>query len=557
MLLLFSRVFGYLNTLTLESNHQRTSMAPQRNSSNGMTLGIDFEVIVVSPARFFFNLASDPGATYSRRNMNYLMNAISRDLAARGIDGSGRVCDHDNYNKWCLRRTFETVVLSDAEAKYIKIFDEDEDEDEADEAPEVQSIKICSRKFFVHENWQAEVQQVLETIRGYEIMGCSIITNETTQFHVHIGFGDTRMPLRTAKSVVQLCTAFEDRLDEIHSSTQIDQIPDARLPADRMVNASLGWHFSKNGNMNDSNNFCHWLGIIEECSTFEELGRLFLNSAERGTSDDGSSGGTPGDKAGAMSEQGSQSVVNEVWYQDLLDGAHNGAHDDQESQDPERWEYLMDNQHEPTDPYLNGKWATVNVDNLYPERQGLAETQLNTLEFRQHAATLNPERVCAFVELMRCLVLFCHNACDEGFLQLCSKAGYPEFELGQFVDAIGLTTDTVSYYNQQLSMQRLISDELCLEQSKIALQACTDIEAVGLASYMHGVSRSKLSAVTAKIDAKRNAGHYADLSVRYLDVPSAYRKFVGWSADASSDPAEVPSLARAKVFRHLDGSGVE
>lgn len=534
-------------------------MAPQSNASDGMTLGIDFEVIVVSPARFFFNLAADPGATYSRRNLNYLLDTISKDLTARGIDGSGRVCDHDNYQKWYLRRTLETVVLSADEAKYIKIYDEDEEEEEdgEEEAPAVQQIKICSRKFSVDEDWRAEVGQVLEAIRAYETRGCSIITNELTQFHVHIGFGDTQMPLRTAKSVLQLCTAFEDRLDEIHSSSQIDQNPDAGLPADRMFNASLGWHFSKNNDMNESKNFCHWLEIIEKCTTFEELGRLFLNSSERGTSDDGFIDGTPGDETGTMSEEESQSIFNEGFHQDYIDGDRSDEDDDQEAEDPARWEYLMDNRHEPTDPYLNGKWATVNVDNLYPERQGLAETRVNTLEFRQHAGTLNSERVCAYAELVRCLVLYCHNASDEEFLQLCSKAGYPEFELGQFMDAIGLTADTVSYYDQQLSMQTLINDEFWLEQSKIALQACTGIEAVGLASYMHGVSQSKLSAVTAKIDAKRDAGRYADLSVRYMDVSGVYRKFVGWNADASSDPAKVSSLTRAMVFRRLDGSKAE
>lgn len=533
-------------------------MAPQDNEFNGMTLGIDFEVIVISPARFFFNLASDPGASYSRRNMNYLMDAISNDLAARGIDGSGRVCDHGNYSKWCLRRTYERVTLSAAEAKYIKILDEDEeDEDLEEEAPAVQSLKICSPKFSVHEDWQTEVQQVLQTIKAYEVMGCSVITNETTQLHVHIGFGDTIMPLRTAKNVLQLCTAFEDRLDEIHSSSQIDQNPDAGLPAERVFNADLGWHFSKNEDMNASNNFCHWLGIIERCSTFEELGRLFLNSSERGTSDDDANEWAAGDEAGAMTKEGSQSVLDDDWTEEDLLGVRNGPNVEQGSQDPERYEWLLDDQHEPTDPYLDGKWATVNVDNLYPDRQGLSETRLNTLEFRQHAGTLRPDQICAYAEFMRCLVLYCHNACDEGFLQLCSKAGYPDFEPGQFMDAVGLTTDTMSFYDQQLSMNTLVADEFWLEQSKLALETCTDIEAVGLASYMHGVSRSKLSAIAAKIDAKRDAGRYADLSVRYLDVPSVYRKFVRWNAEASSDPAKVSSLARAMVFRRLDGGGVE
>lgn len=99
--------------------------------------------------------------------------------------------------------------------------------------------------------------------------GVRFVTNATTGFHIHIGFGTEIMPLGTAKSVLQLCTGFEDRLDALYSTSRIDE--------NAVTNVAPGNHFKNNEKTELGPNIFHWLIPVEEASSFEETSAFFCN----------------------------------------------------------------------------------------------------------------------------------------------------------------------------------------------------------------------------------------------------------------------------------------
>jgi hypothetical protein len=158
--------------------------------SADMTFGIELEFIVAFPKNFF--------------NPEDAIAAISRALVAAGIDSTGHEkYDEDaeifsnkpEFSQWTVKREFG-LFLSDTERAILN-----------HRETSTLGVEISSRKLSYAEDWKAEVQTVLMVLYNFNRSGVKLITNATTGFHIHVGFGDGSVPLRTAKSVLQLCTA--------------------------------------------------------------------------------------------------------------------------------------------------------------------------------------------------------------------------------------------------------------------------------------------------------------------------------------------------------------
>jgi len=119
------------------------------------------------------------------------------------------------YDRWIVQR--EHLELSPAEQEIFK-------KDLFKKGWKLENAEITSRKLnFFTEDWSGEVEAVLETLRRInESESYHLITNASTGLHVHVGNDTQPIPLRTAKNIYQLLTAFERQLDHLHSSDRIE-----------------------------------------------------------------------------------------------------------------------------------------------------------------------------------------------------------------------------------------------------------------------------------------------------------------------------------------------
>jgi hypothetical protein len=228
--------------------------------STGMTFGIELEFIVAFPKDFF--------------NPEDAIAAISQALVAAGIDSTGHERWDEDAEIFNSRPEFSQCVvkfegglfLSDAEQAFIN-----------PRETRTLGVEVSSRKLSYAENWKPELQAVLMVLYNFNQNGIKLITNATTGLHVHVGFGDYNVPLRTAKNVLQFCTAFEDRLDSLYSTDRIDVDCEESVKNGAHFNAGLSWHFQNNPVTDFGPNVFHWLVSIEEATSYKQLGAFFKN----------------------------------------------------------------------------------------------------------------------------------------------------------------------------------------------------------------------------------------------------------------------------------------
>jgi hypothetical protein len=229
--------------------------------SNSMTFGIELEFIVVAPNNYF--------------QPEDAIAAIYRALVAAGIDSTGHErYDEDadifgsgpEFSQWVVQSE-GGLFLSDTEAADINLFE-----------TRTHGVEISSRKFSFAEDWKAELETVLGVLYSFSQSGCKLITDATTGFHIHVGFGHEIVPLCTAKSVLQFCTAFEDRLDALYATDRIDVDCEESVNNGAHFNAGLAWHFQNNKATDFGPNVFHWLASIEEVSSHKQLSAFFKNT---------------------------------------------------------------------------------------------------------------------------------------------------------------------------------------------------------------------------------------------------------------------------------------
>lgn len=150
----------------------------------------------------------------------------------------------------------------------------------------VEGIELASRKFFhAHEDWRTELATVLHALREVEAqLGVKFLVNESTGLHVHVGYDGEAVPLRTAKNVFLLNTAFERVLDSLHAAPRI------AIPSDKEERHHcypLSFFATKRS---------HGVGLferlqyIERIASYEQLGSCFFISADEMGMDEGCTG---------------------------------------------------------------------------------------------------------------------------------------------------------------------------------------------------------------------------------------------------------------------------
>lgn len=467
-------------------------MANCSNILPGVTFGIELEFIAVFPREFFLDFIEEgdnPDA----------VTGISRALSADGIPSTGHESLEDDeeinsnaesYSMWNVAEE-GGLRLSDSERIAWRL-------EVASTECRIESVEVSSRKLRISEDWQSEVARVLQNLKDLADAGCRFITNASTGLHVHIALGDQRMPLRTVKNVLQLCTAFERRLDNLYPTNRIDPDNAYKRSAPSHFNANLSWHFGSNKHTNFARNICHWLSAIEECSTYEELGKFFKN--------------------------------------DLVNVNSNG---------------------EANVHHTNFHFSTLNLENLYSNHTDDEAEPTGTIEFRQHDGTLDFKEISAHVLFKALLVSFCHTTSDIDFLKLCSQASNPEFQLFDFFAAIGMNGELLDHYKQRFSAENVDRKNAEFMQNIAKLQdedSVFDLEVLQAQSEAEKHTRNTPIAVAQKIEEKANMGAYPDLNMRPFDIEGEYMKFVHLNGPAIQDAEKLSNLARTMVFQQLNDS---
>ena len=81
---------------------------------------------------------------------------------------------------------------------------------------ELAACELVSRKFSYHnDDWRAEVATALSALRQLEEPNVALLTNCNTGLHVHIGLGDERFTFPSIKNLLMFMTSFERCFDQL------------------------------------------------------------------------------------------------------------------------------------------------------------------------------------------------------------------------------------------------------------------------------------------------------------------------------------------------------
>jgi hypothetical protein len=164
------------------------------------------------------------------------------------------------------------------------------------------------------------------------------------------------------------------------------------------------------------------------------------------------------------------------------------------------------------DLVVSGHNSCVNFDNLYPDPEmgRYAETLIGTIEFRQHAGTLDFLDIMAWTILTCKIVLFCGTATTSDFLDLIIRSVDPEFTLDKFLAEIDCPQDVYDHYRNN-AIVGVIGQGSHLPGARIQLPVDALIEQ----NDHECEQRASENAVQTAIDTKYATGLYGiDLDVK-------------------------------------------
>jgi hypothetical protein len=466
-----------------------------KQDTKRMTFGFELECIAAYPMELFED--------DDRNAQGDAITALSLAFMDRGIKSTG----HENIDDeecWDLNSepSYSRYCVKDEGGLYLSA-------KEREALPSqlmdhmIQPLEVSSRLLsFASGTWREELETVLSAFDDLRAKGVRFITNASTGFHIHVGFGSEIMPLRTAKSVLQLCTGFEDRLDALYSTSRIDENTSTNAPSGRHFNASLAWHFKNNEKTELGSNIFHWLTSIEEASSFEQLGNFFHNNIPNCSRE------------------------------------------------------------------TNGHYSTLNLDNLYAPPYASRSSEdsdphlqpIGTLEFRQHGGTLDFEEIVAHISLKQALVSFCHTSTDKDFLQLFAHISNPTFRLSDLIRAIGGGEELLRYHEERRSFSQVTARQAEYERTIEGLQNgefdyCPLVK-LGAQASVEDHERNNWPAVSARINAKHQAGTYGQFQTRDFDITGEWDNFV-WCNSDNCSADEIATLTRVMVFQQLNGDDIE
>jgi hypothetical protein len=237
-----------------------------------LTFGIELEFICLRPETLFHPNHDPAYPACENTGEGGAGPAIWKALVQKGIPATGwESLDDDiqddapSHSTW--RVETDSLHLSEDEERLLP-------DDWVMEAVELSSPK---RRFF-SANWRAEIRAVLQVLRDVENRGCRFVTNASTGCHVHFGRdGGEFIPLRVAKNVFQLCTAFERLIDELHASQRIavpEEISESHAYFPLSFFHTYGPEYSPEKHTRSSL-LLDRLQRIEQAQTYEDIGSFF------------------------------------------------------------------------------------------------------------------------------------------------------------------------------------------------------------------------------------------------------------------------------------------
>jgi len=365
--------YYYKQTITAHRTTPTITMAPLQ----GLTFGVELEVVAAWPR------TSNPDHPIPSP-----LKAIYSQLTSAGVPVTlsepGWEARAANFTHWQLKT--DLIALSPAE---LAAFPRDSYTSE--------SVELASRRFdFFHDDWRGEIKRVLDALRQLEQhLGARFFTNASTGLHVHVADHDRGLPLRAAKNLLQLATAFERCLDALHAANRIAYPRVFSHDGGNSIGdfwcAPLSWFHRRNGQTPAAtaadSNLYDWLAAIEDQQSLPAL-----NTGICGLTDE-------------IAEAGG--LFHRTAY------GHNSAY---------------------------------NLDNLYPHFAG--ERYTGTLEFRQHAGTMDFLEVVQWIVLTTGMVRFCAAVDPVPFLTLCAYGVDSRVGLRGLLTAIQCPADTVGYFAQ-------------------------------------------------------------------------------------------------------------
>ena len=332
-----------------------------------LTFGIELEFICVRPGDFTDGLSAtaDTGtvgpAIYSALLKNRVPATGWEDLD----DPINNENDPPSHSRW--RVETDVLELSNLEETHLP------------KGWIAEAVELSSRKFhFLLDDWRGEIAKIIKVLRDVEAYGCRFITNQSTGFHVHVGNGIQRIPLRTAKNVFQLVTSFERCFDEVHTVPRI-RIPNEISGGHPCYPPSF-WHIHNKCN---ARTVYDRLANIDDFRSYEDLGGFF--------------------------------EVPIPGFNGYTIAGHNSAY---------------------------------NFENLYPDAEAdrHEENLTGTIEFRQHAGTLDFIEIVAWVLLTCQAVQYANDTQPADFLDLLARSADPCIRLHDLLIAMDVSEDVIDHY---------------------------------------------------------------------------------------------------------------
>ncbi|KAL9089518.1 MAG: hypothetical protein Q9159_002470 [Coniocarpon cinnabarinum] len=327
-----------------------------------------------------------------------------------------------NFTTWCVKRGTHKLNPSERFA-----FDRAEVATGVNYC--VAACELVSRKFcYHHEDWRAEIATAFAVLRGLETPTMALLTNGSTSFHVHIGLGGEHFSFESIKNLLLLSAAFERSFDALHPASRQHQ-PHIAPREDCKVSSDtypLNWFAQyKNPSTKSTNSLKSFLYALNH-STPEDLRALF-------------------------------------WIKPGKLPAHLGH-------DPEGTQLMARNSRIDITRVPCVFSAEHRLDRKIGEIQHDFCTGKETVEFRQHAATLQYKEVAAWLEVCARVVSVCAKddpSTNDFIRRLIAK----DLSNGHFtiLDLLAsLATDNITRQHYQEQLARSDSEVIYLERLQLA-----------------------------------------------------------------------------------------
>ena len=409
-----------------------------------LTLGVEIEGGLLQDTKVdsrwtaYMDPATDEVVTAAQQAVFYALSqpctkqcpdceqAHTYQLRVNDLRGEGRG-DTFDYNRWTVG-TDKTVR---AETMRLKFEDQITDAQEPDESKQFKfhGFEIRSRVMGHGKNilarattscerqpevtYQDEIRAAydllieafLNPLRPAEDRAWRLMVNDSMDLHVHIGNDKERFPLRTVKNVISLCTANERQIDYMHAR---DHITGSTLNLDPRLN-SQGPPGSGTTFPPQDRSLTRSSEVKDPYNRPFSAHYAFMAYANR---------------AKDRAYRAQQTYPARQPYPNIEFINDDDLRADAKSINAGAWLRIVEKA-ERAD-YLNdlqaraNHTATINLENMAPielKNGGTAvavEKSKNTIEFRQAAATLDPNAALAWVDFLVKLVEYSHDAqCDQ------------------------------------------------------------------------------------------------------------------------------------------------